>query len=273
MSYSIKLPVFEGPFDLLLYLIKKNEVDIYDIPIAKITHQYLDYIKLMKMLDLDIAGEFIEVVATLMLIKVRMLLPGPETEGDEEPEDPRAALVAQLLEYKKFKDITETFSELERDRSAYYSRAVPKPVREKKDGEEDEPLQDVSLFDLLTAFKRALDNMPKVTVHQVNVIKVTIEQQVRFLFARIGDRPYALFGEVAAALHNKIELIVTFMALLDLMRLGILTAKQSDAYGEIRLVPLRELDIRYYHSIREQEGPEEAAGNPPAEENVKTSGT
>ncbi|GAB4379154.1 MAG: segregation/condensation protein A [Calditrichia bacterium] len=252
-AYKIRLPIFEGPFDLLLYLIRKHEVDIYDIPIAQIIRQYLEYIKLMKMLDLDIAGEFIEMVATLMLIKVRMLLPTPVLEGEEEPEDPRAQLVAQLLEYQQFKIASQSLGELEAQRRRYFPRSVPDQITSNKDGEEDEFLEDVSLFDLLTAFKRALDNIPKVTVHKVNVIKITIEEQVAFLFRQIGKRPYALFREIVKPLRSRMELIVTFMALLDLMRLQFLCAKQSEAFGEIRIIPLQPLTMEGYLKTRDQE--------------------
>ncbi len=149
MSYKIKLPVFEGPFDLLLFLIKKNEVDIYDIPIAEITHQYLQYLEMMQLLDLDIAGEFIEMVATLMLIKVRMLLPQPQPGLDEEIEDPRAKLVAQLLEYKQFKEASFSLADLETKQRRYFSRAVPAGNGHGQPAEENDLiLEDASLFDL-----------------------------------------------------------------------------------------------------------------------------
>ncbi len=251
MPYKVKLPIFEGPFDLLLYLIKKNEVDVYDIPIAEITRQYLEYLELMKMLDLDVAGEFIEMVATLMLIKVRMLLPQPEPLDEEEPEDPRAALVAQLLEYRRFKEATVPLAQRERERRQYFPRAVPE--RLKNTVTEEEPLQDATLFDLISAFKTALDNMPKVTVHQVNVIKVTLDQQVAFLIDRLKGKPYALFSEVVKPLRTRMELVVTFMAILDLMRLHLLSAKQSEAFGEIRLVPLKDCSYECYLKVREQD--------------------
>lgn len=253
MSYKIKLPVFEGPFDLLLFLIKKNEVDIYDIPIAEITRQYLQYLEMMQLLDLDIAGEFIEMVATLMLIKVRMLLPKPEVSLDEEIEDPRAQLVAQLLEYKQFKEASFSLGDLENKQRRYFSRAVP-PVKPKEvTPEEDLFLEDASLFDLLTAFKKALDEMPKVTVHQVNIIRVTLEDQVKYIFRQIAEQPYVLFREICRPLQTRMELTVTFMAMLDLMRLQFLSAKQSDTFGEIRLVVLQPLSMEKYFELRDKE--------------------
>jgi segregation and condensation protein A len=255
------LPVFEGPFDLLLFLIKKNEVDVYDIPVAEITHQYLEYLELMKMLDLDVAGEFIEMVATLMLIKVRMLLPRIASGEDEEIEDPRAQLVAQLLEYQRFKEVSGDFEKLENERRRYFSRAVPEDIRNKRNSNGDKLLDDVSLFDLLTAFKRALDSIPKVTVHQVNVVKVTMEQQVKFVFDKLGKRSYMLFSELTKSVKNKIELIVTFMAILDLIRLQFLSAKQTDNFGEIRMVAIQSPSYEKYLEARDKELVEESGAS------------
>ncbi len=253
MSYKIKLPVFEGPFDLLLFLIRKNEVDVYDIPIAEITRQYLEYIELMQMLDLDIAGEFIEMVATLMLIKVRMLLPHPETGDDEEPLDPRAELVAQLLEYKQFKEASFSLGEMEARQRRYFPREIPGTLLENLNQDDESELEDVSLFDLLVAFKEALDNMPKVTVHQVKVIKVTLEDQIRYIFDKFKKRPYLLFREISTGLSHKIEIIVSFMAILDLMRLHFIAAKQSEPFTEIRLVPLQKLEMEHYLDVRDKD--------------------
>lgn len=261
MIYKIKLPSFEGPFDLLLFLIKKNEVDIYNIPIADITHQYLEYLNIMKMLNLDIAGEFIEMIATLMLIKVRMLLPRPVGQIDEEYEDPRSQLVAQLLEYKQFKEASSTLGDLENTRRKFYPRGIPSENQILSAPEDGDLLRDATLFDLISAFKKALDNMPKVTVHRVNVIKVTLENQVRFIFEQFQDRPYVLFREISQPLKSKIEMIVTFMAVLDLMQLRFLTAKQSEAFGEIRLVSLKPLSINEYLAVRDKELIPEEVGN------------
>ncbi len=259
MTYKIKLPVFEGPFDLLLYLIRKHEIDVYDIPIAMITRQYLEYLELMKLFDLDIAGEFIEMIATLMLIKVRMLLPNPPAVGEEEIEDPREALVMQLLEYQRFKEASSQFGELERRRRRYFVRQVPKTVQQKYNSSDEDFLQDATLYDLLSAFKYALDNMPKVTVHQVKVTKVTIEQRVAFIFDKVGERPYVIFREIIQEIKSKIELIVTVIAVLDLLRLNFFTAKQSHAFGEIRLIPLRKLSMEEYLEMHNRELVEELA--------------
>ena len=259
--YQIKLPVFEGPFDLLLYLIRKNEIDIYDIPIAQITREYLEYIELMKMLDLEVAGEFIEMVATLILIKARMLLPNPEAEDLEEMEDPRRKLTLQLLEYKRFKEVAGELETLESERRQYFPRASAERKRVLKSlPEEEEFTIDATLFDLLSAFKTALDNMPKITVHKVKSIKVKLEDQVRHIVDCFEGKNYLLFSEVVREMSEKIYIIVTFMAVLDMMKLGMITTKQSDIFGEVRLVPLTEITMSRYLSMREalEVGPEGA---------------
>jgi segregation and condensation protein A len=252
--YKVKLPVFEGPFDLLLYLIKKNELDIYDIPIAEITRQYLEYIQLIHLLDLEIAGEFIEMVATLMLIKSRMLLPHSSDTPEEEIADPRRQLVLQLLEYKKFKEASKSFQEFEENRLKLYPRQVESLKQNylKLYEEENDPSVDATLFDLLTAFKKALDNMPKITVHQVKVLKVTLEEQVTFLIDKMKGKKYILFGELQPFLNEKIIVIVTFIAILDLMRVGLLSAKQVEAFSDIRLIPSKKLSLDTYLESRHQ---------------------
>ncbi|RMH97553.1 MAG: hypothetical protein D6681_11915 [Calditrichaeota bacterium] len=252
--YKIHLPVFEGPFDLLLYLIRKNEIDIYDIPIAQITREYLEYLELMQLLDLEVAGEFIEMVATLILIKTRMLLPRPPAESAEEVEDPRRQLTLQLLEYKRFKEAAGALQKLEEERRRYFprnARAQRKQV-EQATREEDDFEIDATLFDLLTAFKRALDNMPKVTVHQVQTIKLSLEDQVQYIIGRCQGQAFMLFSELIRELPTRLHLIVTFMALLDLMKLGMISARQNEVFGEIRLVPRGELSMSRYLSEREQ---------------------
>lgn len=253
--YKIKLPIFEGPFDLLLYLIRKHEIDIYDIPIAQITRQYLEYLELIQLLDLEIAGEFIEMVATLMLIKARMLLPSSEDASEEELEDPRRELVLQLLEYKRYKEASESLRDFQEDQRKLFPRHTDQIRKsfEKSDEEGDDFTVDATLFDLLAAFKQALDNMPKITVHQVKMLKVTIEDQVKFLISQIGGKKHILFSDLHKKFKNKITLIVTFMAILDLMRLRFLTAKQTKAFEDIRLVSSPDLTLENYMRFRNQE--------------------
>ena len=235
MGYRVKLDIFEGPFDLLLYLIRKHEIDIYDIPIHIITRQFLEYIELMKMLDLEIAGEFIEMVAILMNVKARMLLPRPAGVSDEDYEDPRAELVERLIEYKRYKEAAQELSQYEDRQRLLYRRTFFPSIDFRQKEEPDVYLQDVSLFDLLLAFKRALDNMPKVTYHEVKRIDVTIEQQTTFIIERLKQRQMMLFSELMAGIREKIVIVVTFLALLEMIRAGKIIVRQSDAFDDIRI--------------------------------------
>jgi len=235
MGYRVKLDIFEGPFDLLLYLIRKHEVDIYDIPIHDITEQFLEYLELMKILDLEIAGEFIEMVAILMNIKARMLLPKPVFGDDEDVEDPRTELVARLIEYKKFKEAAMVMSDHEEERRMIYSRKYFPPVREKKEISPEEYLQNVTLFDLLLAFKRALDNMPKVTYHEVRRIEITIEEQREFILNTLQGVQMILFSELVGSFNDRILIIVTFLALLDLIRIRKISVEQAQVFDDIKI--------------------------------------
>ncbi len=237
MIYRVKLDVFEGPFDLLLFLIRKNEVDIYDIPISKITEQFLAYIETMQLMDLDVAGDFIEMCAILISIKARYLLPKPETE-EEEFDDPRMELVERLLEYKKYKEASLEMEELEEKRKRLYDRRYFGFIPKSEQASDEEYLENVQLFDLMMALKSALDNMPKVTEHKVEMINVTVEEQADWIMQRLARKPMILFGELMAGLEKKIEIIVTFIALLDLMKQRLVTVSQSDNFDEIRIKPL-----------------------------------
>ncbi|HED09464.1 MAG TPA: hypothetical protein ENJ10_02145 [Caldithrix abyssi] len=237
MIYRVKLDVFEGPFDLLLFLIRKNEVDIYDIPISKITEQFLAYIETMQLMDLDVAGDFIEMCAILISIKARYLLPKPETE-EEEFDDPRMELVERLLEYKKYKEASLEMEELEEKRKRLYDRQYFGFIPKSEQASDEEYLENVQLFDLMMALKSALDNMPKVTEHKVEMINVTVEEQADWIMQRLARKPMILFGELMAGLEKKIEIIVTFIALLDLMKQRLVTVSQSDNFDEIRIKPL-----------------------------------
>jgi len=239
MTYKIKLEIFEGPFDLLLFLIKKHEVDIYDIPIHEITEQFLEYIELMKILDLEIAGEFIEMVAILMNVKARMLLPKPVGMSDEDYEDPRTELVERLIEYKKFKDAALEISGFESKRRKLYSRKSIDKFFIKKEISTEEYLNDVTLFDLLLALKKALDNMPKITEHQVTRIDINIEQQTEYILKQFTSNSAILFSDLINQMKEKIVIIVTFIALLDLIYKRQLSVRQSDNFDEIRIKLIR----------------------------------
>ncbi len=236
MRYRVKLDIFEGPFDLLLFLIRKNEVDIYDIPISKITEQFLAYIEAMELLDLNVAGDFIEMVAILMHIKARLLLPKPEIEG-EEPEDPRTELVERLIEYKRFKEASYELDELEEKRRKLYPRKYFDYLPLQEEISDEEFLDKVNLFDLMLAFKKAMDQMPKITYHEVRKIEVTVEEQSEYILNRLKTKKVLLFQDLMREFKEKIVLIVTFVSLLELVRNGQVVVRQSKVFDDIRIKP------------------------------------
>lgn len=225
------MPNFEGPLDLLLYLIKKAEIDIYDIPIASITGQYLAYVELMQELDLEVAGEFILMAATLIRIKVRMLLPRDPDVEEEDDEDPRTELVRQILEYKRFKEVAESLNDYE-DRQR---RKFPRTYFdwEKKYENKKIIMKEVSMFDLLTAFKSVLDNMPRVDSHNVGAMGPTLEEQIEFLTNIMKKNERIAFSDLMKELSDRISVVVTFIALLELIRSHRILIQQAAVFGEI----------------------------------------
>jgi segregation and condensation protein A len=231
MTYKIKLEIFEGPLDLLLYLIKEDELNIYDIPITRITEQYLEYINLMQELDLDIAGEFLVMAATLMHIKSKMLLP-PDPAGIETEEpDPRSELVKRLLEYKAFKEASERLRVFEAERGKIFTRTNVEPEKD----ENDLSLVDVSLFELLNAFSKVLKGLQKNELHEIVKDEFTVAEKVHEIFHRLAKRPVVYFSELFTAAKNKLEVITTFLALLELVRLREVLVKQPGHFGEIEI--------------------------------------
>jgi segregation and condensation protein A len=234
-AMPVRLERFEGPIDLLLHLIKKNEVNIYDIPIALITSQYLATIDLMQELNLDVAGEFLVMAATLIHIKSKTLLPRPETaagaEGDEE--DPRDALVRRLLEHEKFKAAAGLLHEREQVRAAQWARPDERVAAIA--GDEYEPELEVDLFSLLTAFQAVIErakHRPKVLLPPEQMpVEVRIEQ----LLARLSETEACGFEDLFADVHERSGLIVTFLALLEMIRLKLVRVFQSGSFGPIRV--------------------------------------
>ncbi|HHL40487.1 MAG TPA: segregation/condensation protein A [Deltaproteobacteria bacterium] len=233
MAYSVRLDIFEGPLDLLLHLIRKNEVDIYDIPIAEITDQYLEYMEMLKSMNLDLAGEFLVMAATLVHIKSRMLLPAPEKEeGDDEEwgADPREELVRRLLEYRRYK---EAASELEarlvlgRD---VFARGAELCA---EDFKLDEPLVDVSLFDLMDALREVLGRAPKTYSVDMTVDKFKVVDKINYIMDFLSETASAPFAALFPAGASKGEIIVTFLALLELAKMRMVLLHQHD--GGIRV--------------------------------------
>jgi segregation and condensation protein A len=238
MSYKVKLEIFEGPLDLLLYLIKREEIDISDIPIAKITDQYLEYLELMKMLDLDIAGEFILMAATLMHIKSKMLLPPAEDEEEREEEDPRTELVKRLLEYKKFKEAANELFHREKRQKDYYFRRLPDEVRTVPG---EETYFETSLFDLISAFNKIMKEVPKETFHAIVKDEFTVEEKMHDIFHVLVRQPAIYFMDLFRKAKNKVEVITTFLALLELIRLKEIVVRQRGMFGEIQIMQNKEI--------------------------------
>ncbi len=232
MSYNVKLNVYEGPLDLLLFFIKRDEINIYDIPIAHITREYLDYLRLMQSMNFQLAGEFILMAALLMRIKVQMLLPQPEKEKLEDIEDPRTELVQMLLDYQKYKEVSEHLRHLEEEQLHYF------PVHSSLAAPNYDPelfLGDVTLIDLGLAFRRIMERLPRIEQIGIETIKINIRQQIRFLREFFVKRSRVRFSEVASKLADRIELVVTFLAILEMIKTNEINVSQKDIFGEIWL--------------------------------------
>lgn len=234
-AIRIRLQSFEGPLDLLVHLIKKNKVDVYDIPIALITRQYLDYLDLMQELNLDVASEFLVMSATLIHIKSKMLLPRPETAtGDPvEDEDPRDQLVRRLLEHQHFKAAAELLHERETIRNAQWTR--PDARVEAIAGEEFEPELEVDIFSLLSAFKAVLERARERPPVPLPPEEISIEARIDQLLERLSETDACGFTELFDDAAGRQGLIVTFLALLEMIRLKLVRVFQSGQLGEIRV--------------------------------------
>ena len=230
-NYKVKLEAFSGPLDLLLHLIKIEEVDIYQIPLAKITNQYLRYVELIQHLDLEVAGEFILMAATLIRIKTRLLLPRDESDPDEP--DPREELIMALVEYKKYKEAGEILRE-----RAYLEEQVfvpPAPV-DKIEGRVDlTPV--TSLYDLIVAFRDIMTRRRDEITHQVNPTGVTIDERMEIIVAAVLNKEFATFSELFSDLPTRLVAVVTFVALLELSRARRIRLHQAKPYSEIRVYP------------------------------------
>jgi len=237
MSYKIKLQLFEGPLDLLIYLVKKDHLNIYDIPIAEVTEQYLSYLELMKSLDLNVAGEFLVMAATLMQIKSKMLLPpDPSTVTQEEAPDPREELVQQLLEYERFKEIAQELRQRETSQQDVFKR--PKAAAAAgKDLPPGVPVYfEASIFDLITAFSKALEDTPKELFYDVIKDEFTIEEKIHDILHKLLIKSSVPLSELFSQSKNKLEIIVTFLAILELTRIKEISAVQAEMFGEIEIV-------------------------------------
>ena len=232
-AYSVKLSNFEGPLDLLIHLIKTNEVNIYDIPIALITAQYVAYLDLMQELDLDVAGEFVVMAATLIHIKSRMLLPRPDPGQEDPEEDPREALVRRLLEHQRYRAAAELLHERETLREAQWVRPDGRVAAIA--GEEYEPELEVDLFSLLSAFRAVLERIRQRPQVPLPGEQVSIEERIEQLLARLSETEACGFEDLFDDVSSRSDLIVTFLAVLELIRLKRIRVFQAGMFGPIRV--------------------------------------
>ena len=231
MAYEIKLDIFEGPLDLLLYLIKKNEIDIYNIPIALITDQYLQYVEIMRSLNLDLAGEYLVLASTLIYIKSRLLLPREENDDFEDEPDPRAELVKQLLEYQSYKEAALCLDSrllLERD---VFKRSYG--VNETDETEDDET--ELNLFDLVKAFQKLVSRMDKQELLEINGERMSLSDRINEIMERLAQVQPLLFTDIIEEVADRRSVIYTLLAILELMKLRMVKAYQSGPFGVIRI--------------------------------------
>lgn len=244
-AISIHLPVYDGPLDLLLDLIKENEVNIYDIPVAEIARQYIDYLNQMKEMNLDIAGEFLVMAATLLYIKSKMLLPDDNTEEEEEGEDPRAELVRKLLEYQAFKEAAKELGLMELDRAKEFTRQISdyyfKDLEKDLETEiEAEPI-DANLYDLLQAFHKVLKEVSRENIHEVFEQVISIDQKIEYIRTIFKEKDEVYFTDLfnnETVTRN--ELIVSFLAVLEITKQRFVRVYQDSMFDEIRLVKRRD---------------------------------
>jgi segregation and condensation protein A len=255
---GVRLPVFEGPLDLLLYLIRRDKVDIYDIPIGPITERYLGMLHLMKELDLDVAGDFLVMAATLMRIKVRMLLP-TWPEDDEDEEDPRNDLVRQLLEYRRFKEAASALKDKEEARRLVFGRGfVP---RFAPDAEVD--LEPVSHFLLIDVMREVLARVGERFFYEVELEDVRIEEKMALVRRELEEKGRVLFIDLISRFPRRLHVVVTFMAILEMSRLGQIALAQEAAFRQIWIYPVT--DGRVTAGEPEPAGEDTPPGDPETE--------
>jgi len=238
MNYKLRLDIFEGPLDLLLYLIKKDDIDVRDIPIARVTEQYMKYIEMMKVLNLDIVGDFLVMAATLMQIKSRMLLPPDPVEGVVE--DPRDELVRRLEEYQRFKEIAEELKEKESARRDLFGREMSEDTEKQLRDDAKETYFEASLFDLINALSDALKRSPEEVIHEIVKEEYTVEQKIHDILHLLLNENAVKLTDIFRRTKSKIEAIVTFLAILELIRLKEIKAVQKELFGDIEVLRNKE---------------------------------
>jgi segregation and condensation protein A len=233
--YKIQLNNFEGPIDLLLYFIRRDELDIYDIPIAKITKEFIDAVEEWERVHLHVVGDFIVMASTLMRIKAKLLLPRPELGDDGEIIDPRKELVQQLVEYKRFKDAAEMLRNLSDERDQKFCRQLEPIILTDELDSEENIILDVTLYDLARFFKSVMDNMPVVSQFELHREPVRLEKQKEFIFKYFDGDGRLKFSTILDKLKTRMEIVVTFLAILELVREGICRLTQNKVFGDLEL--------------------------------------
>ena len=234
MEYKVELEIFRGPLDLLLFLVKRNEVDICDIPIAKIAAQFQEYLNLLKLIDVEFAGDFLVMAATLMEIKSRMLLPRPE-ELEAEEDDPRLELVRQLLEYKRFKEAAHLL-EQQAERQMTRLPRIPAETVTPMDPS-TQPLRQVELWDLVSAFGRLMRETSATQPRQIIMDETPIDVHMEMILRRLAEQPQLPFKDIFTPPHTRGRLLGIFLAVLELIKAKKVEARQDDAFSEIWITP------------------------------------
>ncbi|PID59527.1 MAG: segregation/condensation protein A [Ignavibacteriae bacterium] len=236
--YRIKLNTFEGPLDLLLFFIRRDELDIYDIPISKITKEFIEYLHLLEQLDLEIAGDFLLMAATLMQIKVRMLLPREVDEKGEEI-DPRTDLVNALIEYKRYKEMTDEFSYLEANQMKIYYRGNYEKDEKENLPDLDIVLKNITLYDLIKSFQSAIAEKPKEIIHEVKKLNVSIDDQIIYIKNMIKKENKLNFIKLVKGITEKMKVVITFIALLELIKMGEVGLRESQNFNDFEIYSLQ----------------------------------
>ena len=244
-DYKVDLEIFEGPLDLLLYLIRREELNIYDIPIGRITEQYMKYLDLMRQRNLDVAGECIVMAATLMVIKSRMMLPVDRRQTDEGTDeewvDPRLDLVRQLIEYKKFKDAAGRLAEYEALTQESFDYGGGRPKFEKTAADAADALASIDMFDLLTAFQEVLARLNEIPQEELKGMRWSVPDKMDYILERSRADGQVSFSTLFTARSPRGEVIVTFLALLELLRQHRVIVYQNDASHEVTVLPSKEM--------------------------------
>ena len=237
--YRIQLDNFEGPLDLLLYFIRRDELDIYDIPIAKITKDFVDVIEEWKRTNLVLVGDFIVMASTLMRVKAKMMIPRPELDEDGDIIDPRTELMNQLIDYKRFRDAADMLKDMAIDRSQNLSRQFQQRIPESEMHDLGFYLNDLTLYDLAKIFKQAIESRPVISQFELNREPVRLEKQKELILKYFDDEGRLSFTFIIKKLKSRMEIVVTFLAVLDLVREGVCKLQQVDIFGEIELIHLQ----------------------------------